>query len=143
MLVHSGPKSVLLKISEVSRSPACEHIWVVGVLDWYFCWNFSVEKINKHEIINKYQKVHYRCHCCGRAAQSASEDSQGKPCPAEMATLFLGMNEPDIQGSCMGNMFGTCVRRAGMSIAMRLIRQLMDSIGRHQQRETRMNNRCK
>lgn len=27
-----------------------------------------------------------------------------------MSNLFLGMNEPDIQGSCMGNMFRTCVR---------------------------------
>uniref|UniRef100_A0A7S4SM51 Asl1-like glycosyl hydrolase catalytic domain-containing protein n=1 Tax=Alexandrium monilatum TaxID=311494 RepID=A0A7S4SM51_9DINO len=36
-------------------------------------------------------------------------DSTGKTSPAEMATLFLGMNEPDIRGSCMGNMFGKCM----------------------------------
>lgn len=37
-------------------------------------------------------------------------DGNGKRSPAQMADIFLGMNEPDIQGSCMGNMFGTCVR---------------------------------
>lgn len=36
-------------------------------------------------------------------------DSVGRPCPAEMASLFLGSNEPDIAGSCMGNMFGKCM----------------------------------
>ena len=31
-------------------------------------------------------------------------DAEGKMCPATMATIFLGANEPDITGSCMGNM---------------------------------------
>uniref|UniRef100_A0A6U6HMQ2 Asl1-like glycosyl hydrolase catalytic domain-containing protein n=1 Tax=Zooxanthella nutricula TaxID=1333877 RepID=A0A6U6HMQ2_9DINO len=35
-------------------------------------------------------------------------DSNGKTCPATMGDIFLGMNEPDIYGSCMGNMFGEC-----------------------------------
>jgi len=35
-------------------------------------------------------------------------DTNGKICPATMAEIFLGMNEPDIYGSCMGNMFGEC-----------------------------------
>ncbi|CAJ1330895.1 unnamed protein product [Effrenium voratum] len=37
-------------------------------------------------------------------------DSNGKKSPAQMANIFMGMNEPDIQGSCMGDMFGTCTR---------------------------------
>lgn len=37
-------------------------------------------------------------------------DSHGKQSPATMANLMMGMNEPDIQGSCMGNMFGRCVK---------------------------------
>jgi len=45
-----------------------------------------------------------------RAGEVGFLDSNGKRSPAEMANIFLGMNEPDIQGSCMGNMFGTCVR---------------------------------
>jgi hypothetical protein len=35
-------------------------------------------------------------------------DSNGQTSPAEMATILLGSNEPDIKGSCMGNMFGKC-----------------------------------
>lgn len=35
-------------------------------------------------------------------------DSQGNPSPATMADIFLGANEPDIIGSCMGNMMGAC-----------------------------------
>lgn len=35
-------------------------------------------------------------------------DSEGKVCPANMSVLFLGANEPDIIGSCMGNMMGKC-----------------------------------
>jgi len=35
-------------------------------------------------------------------------DSNGRVCPAEMGTIFLGANEPDMIGSCMGNMMGTC-----------------------------------
>jgi len=42
------------------------------------------------------------------AGKSNFLDSDGQVCPAEMANLFLGMNEPDIAGSCMGNMFGKC-----------------------------------
>lgn len=44
------------------------------------------------------------------AGESNFVDGNGHISPAQMANLFLGMNEPDIQGSCMGNMFGTCVR---------------------------------
>eukprot|EP00438_Fugacium_kawagutii_P031045 Skav215877 [mRNA] locus=scaffold3660:4776:6247:+ [translate_table: standard] len=44
------------------------------------------------------------------AGESDFVDGNGHTSPAQMANLFLGMNEPDIQGSCMGNMFGTCVR---------------------------------
>lgn len=35
-------------------------------------------------------------------------DSSGQWCPAQMADIFLGANEPDIQGSCMGNVMGAC-----------------------------------
>lgn len=42
------------------------------------------------------------------AGDSNFLDGNGKVCPATMSTLFLGMNEPDIIGSCMGDMFGTC-----------------------------------
>lgn len=35
-------------------------------------------------------------------------DSSGQWCPAQMADIFLGANEPDIQGSCMGDMMGAC-----------------------------------
>eukprot|EP00435_Cladocopium_sp_Y103_P058293 s72_g20.t1 len=45
-----------------------------------------------------------------RAGETNFLDGNGKRSPAQMANIFLGMNEPDIQGSCMGNMFGTCVR---------------------------------
>jgi len=44
------------------------------------------------------------------AGQPNFLDSSGNPCPAEMATILLGSNEPDIAGSCMGNMFGKCSR---------------------------------
>jgi len=37
-------------------------------------------------------------------------DSNGRRTPATMAPLLLGMNEPDIIGSCMGNLFGKCSR---------------------------------
>eukprot|EP00930_Biecheleria_cincta_P018224 TRINITY_DN14271_c0_g1_i2.p1 TRINITY_DN14271_c0_g1~~TRINITY_DN14271_c0_g1_i2.p1 ORF type:complete len:505 (-),score=87.15 TRINITY_DN14271_c0_g1_i2:326-1840(-) len=43
------------------------------------------------------------------AGQSPFLDSNGQPCNAEMANIFLGMNEPDIQGSCMGTMMGKCL----------------------------------
>lgn len=44
-----------------------------------------------------------------RAAGEANFlDSEGKVCPATMADIFLGMNEPDIYGSCMGDMMGEC-----------------------------------
>jgi len=36
------------------------------------------------------------------------KDSNGHVSPATMADIFMGMNEPDIRGSCMGNMFGKC-----------------------------------
>jgi hypothetical protein len=35
-------------------------------------------------------------------------DSNGKVSKSQMADIFLGANEPDIQGSCMGNMMGAC-----------------------------------
>lgn len=35
-------------------------------------------------------------------------DSDGNWCPAQMADIFLGANEPDIRGSCMGTMMGAC-----------------------------------
>jgi len=44
------------------------------------------------------------------AGQSPFIDGNGLESQAEMANVFLGMNEPDIQGSCMGSMFGTCVQ---------------------------------
>jgi len=37
-------------------------------------------------------------------------DSNGRHTPATMAPILLGMNEPDITGSCMGNLFGKCSR---------------------------------
>jgi len=46
----------------------------------------------------------------------STQPAEGKRSPAEMANIFLGMNEPDIQGSCMGNMFGTCVRQGSLKI---------------------------
>lgn len=44
------------------------------------------------------------------AGQSNFLDDSGRTSPATMGNILLGMNEPDIQGSCMGNMFGRCVR---------------------------------
>lgn len=35
-------------------------------------------------------------------------DSNGVGTPSHMADIFLGANEPDIYGSCMGNMMGAC-----------------------------------
>ena len=35
-------------------------------------------------------------------------DSNGHWCTAQMADIFLGANEPDITGSCMGDMMGKC-----------------------------------
>jgi len=43
-----------------------------------------------------------------QAGESNFNDSNGRKTPATMATLLLGMNEPDIRGSCMGNLFGKC-----------------------------------
>lgn len=43
-----------------------------------------------------------------QAGESNFLDSNGNPTQATMAPLLLGMNEPDIYGSCMGNMFGRC-----------------------------------
>jgi len=45
-----------------------------------------------------------------QAGESDFLDSNGKRTPATMATLLLGSNEPDIYGSCMGNLFGKCVK---------------------------------
>lgn len=35
-------------------------------------------------------------------------DGDGQHSPAEMSTLLLGANEPDLFGSCMGDMMGKC-----------------------------------
>jgi len=35
-------------------------------------------------------------------------DENGKPSRAQMDYIFLGANEPDITGSCMGSMMGAC-----------------------------------
>lgn len=49
----------------------------------------------------------------GRYVRSANKpnflDGNGVVCPATMADIFLGANEPDIIGSCMGDMMGACV----------------------------------
>jgi len=45
-----------------------------------------------------------------QAGESNFLDSNQRRTPATMATLLLGMNEPDIRGSCMGNLFGKCVK---------------------------------
>jgi len=42
------------------------------------------------------------------AGVSPFSDGNGNRCPATMANIFLGGNEPDIYGSCMGNMMGKC-----------------------------------
>ena len=41
----------------------------------------------------------------GRQPFANDDDSSSK---AEMADIFLGMNEPDMTGSCMGAMMGKC-----------------------------------
>jgi len=43
-----------------------------------------------------------------QAGQANFPDLMGGTSPATMANILLGMNEPDIAGSCLGNMFGTC-----------------------------------
>jgi len=42
------------------------------------------------------------------AGKANFQDMMGGTSPATMATILLGMNEPDIVGSCMGNMMGKC-----------------------------------
>jgi len=42
------------------------------------------------------------------AGKAGFLDSDGVVSPSTMADVFLGTNEPDIAGSCMGNMFGEC-----------------------------------
>jgi hypothetical protein len=42
------------------------------------------------------------------ANQADYLDSQGITSPSQMADIFLGSNEPDIRGSCMGDMMGSC-----------------------------------
>jgi len=44
------------------------------------------------------------------AGEAHFPDSNGVPSPASMADIFLGYNEPDIRGSCMGDLFGECVQ---------------------------------
>lgn len=43
------------------------------------------------------------------AGQAGFPDSSGAPSPATMADIFLGYNEPDIRGGCMGDLFGECL----------------------------------
>lgn len=66
------------------------------------------------------------------AGQPDFLDSNGQQCPATMANIFLGTNEPDIRGSCMGNMFGTCLAPcpASMSTAACPAAQLDDRLSR-------------
>jgi hypothetical protein len=42
------------------------------------------------------------------ANQANFLDSSGTVCKGTMADIFLGANEPDIYGSCMGDMMGAC-----------------------------------
>jgi hypothetical protein len=42
------------------------------------------------------------------ANQVGYQDSNGIVSPSQMADIFLGANEPDIYGSCMGDMMGSC-----------------------------------
>lgn len=42
------------------------------------------------------------------AMQANFIDSDGDVCPAMMADILLGANEPDMGGSCMGGMMGRC-----------------------------------
>jgi hypothetical protein len=44
-----------------------------------------------------------------RANASNFKDGNGITSPATMADIFLGPNEPDIIGSCMGDMMGKCI----------------------------------
>eukprot|EP00438_Fugacium_kawagutii_P009853 Skav209420 [mRNA] locus=scaffold1411:337164:354193:+ [translate_table: standard] len=60
---------------------------------------FTPEQWGAGEVMEKYLRP---------AGQTNFLDSNGQPCPAQMANILLGTNEPDIYGSCMGNMFGKC-----------------------------------
>eukprot|EP00435_Cladocopium_sp_Y103_P057740 s491_g20.t1 len=60
---------------------------------------FTPEQWGAGEVMEKYLRP---------AGQVNFLDSNGQPCPAQMANILLGTNEPDIYGSCMGNMFGKC-----------------------------------
>ena len=60
---------------------------------------FTPEQWGAGEVMDKYLR---------QAGEVNFLDSNGKPCPAQMANILLGTNEPDIYGSCMGNMFGKC-----------------------------------
>lgn len=62
---------------------------------------FMPEEWGAGPVIDKYVRT---------AGEANFLDSNGKVCPATMATIFLGMNEPDIKGSCMGDMFGKCAK---------------------------------
>lgn len=42
------------------------------------------------------------------AMKSNFLDSDGDVCPALMGDIFMGANEPDMSGSCMGGMMGKC-----------------------------------
>lgn len=42
------------------------------------------------------------------AGQANFLDGNGEVSPATMGNIFLGANEPDITGSCLGNMMGKC-----------------------------------
>lgn len=45
-----------------------------------------------------------------QAGQVGIKDINGGESKATMATILLGTNEPDMTGSCMGNMMGKCTR---------------------------------
>jgi len=49
------------------------------------------------------------------AGQTGFLDTNGNPSPAEMGPILLGTNEPDMYGSCMGGMMGTCVAPCSMN----------------------------
>jgi len=54
-----------------------------------------------------------------QAGQANFKDTNGKPTPATMAPILLGMNEPDITGGCMGNLFGKCSKSCSQAAVER------------------------
>lgn len=68
-------------------------------------------------------------------------DSNGKPCPAQMANILLGTNEPDIYGSCMGDMFGKCTSHCDTQVDCPAAR-LFPTDGIHAQPNSRGECNC-